>query len=78
MITKKKSVFVLLSLMLILSDCVSRSETTTEEVAEPVNGNETLESPGTPARNASTRAVKARKVRSRSGALGDRYGMNSA
>ena len=47
MITKKKSVFVLLSLMLILSACGGSSETTTEEVAEPAAEQETLDSPAT-------------------------------
>ena len=76
MITKKKSVFVLLSLMLILSACGGSSESTTEEVAETV-AEETLESPATTAA-ASEPEVEALKVGIVLGALGDRSFMDSA
>ena len=77
MITKKKSVFVLLSLMLVLSACGGSTETTTEEVAEPVAAEETLESPATTAAPAEPE-VKALKVGIVLGALGDLSFMDSA
>ncbi len=76
MITKKKSVFVLLSLMLILSACGGSSESTTEEVAETV-AEETLESPATTAA-ASEPEVEALKVGIVLGPLGDLSFMDSA
>ena len=78
MITKKKSVFVLLSLMLILSACGGSSETTTEEVAEPVAEQETLDSPATTAAPAEEPEAEALKVGIVLGALGDLSFMDSA
>lgn len=78
MITRKKSVILLLSLMLILSACGGGTDATTDEVAEPA-AEETLDSPATTAAQAESEPeVEKLKVGIVLGALGDRSFMDSA
>ena len=78
MITRKKSVILLLSLMLILSACGGGTDATTDEAAEPA-AEETLDSPATTAAQAESEPeVEKLKVGIVLGALGDRSFMDSA